>query len=70
MRFYDAGHKLPGKPGVVREAERGYYHENDLLGQIIEEHCEVGAGLFVVASHFNELARSRGSTTQHYEVEG
>ena len=60
MRFYATGNRLPPKPQAVREAERGYYAENDLLGQVIEEHCEVGAGLQAEASAFNCLARAKG----------
>ena len=60
MRFYAAGNKLPPKPAAVREAERGYYAENDLLGQVIQEHCDEGVGLHIQASAFNTLARDKG----------
>ena len=59
MRFYAAGHKLPPKPPAVRDAERGYYAENDLLGQVVEETCDVGADCIVPAAEFNALARSK-----------
>ena len=60
IRFYAAGNKLPPKPQAVRDAERGYYAENDLLGQVIAEECEVRAGLMIPAATFNDLARSKG----------
>ena len=60
MRFYAAGNKLPTKPTVVREAERGYYHDNDLLGQIIEEACEICPGQHLPCTEFNSLARAKG----------
>ena len=60
VRFYAAGNKLPAKPLAVREAERGYYRENDLLGQIIDDACDVGEHHQVACSVFNELARARG----------
>ena len=60
MRFYAAGNKLPAKPTVVREAERGYYRDNDELGQLIAEICELGAEQHVSVSVFNALARGKG----------
>ena len=60
MRFYAAGNKLPPKPEAVREVERGYYHENDLLGQVIEETCTPGEGLSVPSTSFNAMAKGRG----------
>ena len=44
----------------MREAEHGYYTENDSLGQVIEEHCNVQPGVHVQASEFNALARGKG----------
>ena len=60
MRFYAAGNKLPTKPVVVRDAERGYYENNDILGQLIAEHCELGEGLQAEACTLNSLAREKG----------
>ena len=61
MDFYKAGRKLPNKPAAVREAERAYYHDNDPIGQLIEEECEVGLDQRVLASHFNARATARGA---------
>ena len=59
-RFYAAGHRLPPKPAAVKEAERGYYRDNDLLSQMIEESCDKGNNLCVPTPAFNSLARARG----------
>ena len=61
MRFYAGGNKLPPKPVAVRDVERGYYRENDMLGQIIEELCERGEGYHVSATILNGEARARGA---------
>ena len=61
MRFYATGNRLPPKPQAVRDAERGYYRDNDLLGQIIEELCECGDGYHVSVTLLNSAARARGA---------
>ena len=58
--YYAAGRKLPEKPPAVREAERAYYHENDPIGQLIEEECQIGDDYRVVAADFNARASARG----------
>ena len=60
MRFYAAGHRLPAKPEVVCAAERGYYRDNDLLGQLIEEVCKIRPEGRMEASVFNSMVKSRG----------
>ena len=59
-RFYAAGNSLPAKPTAVREAESGYYRENDSLGLLISQLCEIGDGLVVPAPIFNTRAREVG----------
>ena len=59
-RFYAAGNRLPSKPRVVRDAERGYYQENDILGQLITDRCTIGDGFVVRSAAFNSIARAAG----------
>ena len=63
VRFYASGHKLPVKPQAVREAEKGYYQENDILGLFIEANCDVAAELCTPAAAFNAAARAHGAGT-------
>ena len=61
VAFYADSLRLLPKPPAVRDAERAYTADNDPVGALIREECEVGAGLRVVAEEFNARAQARGA---------
>ena len=59
--FYAAGQRLLPKPSAIRQAEAAYTADNDPVGALIQEECDVGEGLRVVAEEFNARAQVRGA---------
>ena len=55
--FYAGGRAPPAKPPRVKRAEAEYTEDNDVLGQLLEEHCTIGQGLQVEAVAFNAIAK-------------
>lgn len=58
--FYAGGRKAPVKPRMVRDAEREYAADNDALGALIEDRCDVGEGFKMESRIFNEMAKVAG----------
>ena len=61
MDHYAAGCRLPPKPPAVRRVEAAYRSDNDPIGRVIEEECEIGEGLRVEAADFNARASAAGA---------
>ena len=59
--FYAAGQRLLPKPTAVRAAEAAYTADNDPIGALIAEECQMVEGARVVCQEFNERATARGA---------
>ena len=58
--FYTDSCNLLPKPIAVKEAERVYCADNDILGDFVSQHCEVGVDLLVPMAVFSQVALAAG----------
>lgn len=58
--FYTDSCNLLPKPVAVKEAERVYCADNDVLGDFISQHCQVGPELKIPIANFLQAAAAAG----------